>query len=316
MRPEEARYLAQRLAQAERGIARPRQTGINRRVRTCARCGKTGLDKTIEIKMPNGEVLHYGTECAGFIMQNDSAHMPEEHEDESEYEDDAEDGDGAEVDEEEDIEEEIVPFSRYEPKGYQHYRSEDVPIPPLPHAADDLSAENFDARYQIGDVIFDASNGIGNVPNNRNVRHLGFGAIVKPSKFLVLCPSLDTESERPDPLYVLEEGRLNPGWAPPILYIDTTDALVTGHEGRHRCKAFESINPKESILVHFFLKGGFRARNLNKEILKKINEGLFNQSFFNELTSEQMKDPEQKKKYFVKGPIFSEVFLGRERIKM
>jgi hypothetical protein len=239
--------------------------------------------------------------------------MPQEDEvsgDEDESGD--EEMDEAEEEEMEEEEEELVPMSRYAPPDYQPYHSQGAPLPPLPHAEDDLSIENFDTRYQIRDVIFDTRTGMGAVLNNRDVRRLGFGALVAPSKFLALCPPFD-----PDPnLLRLEEGMLDPGWGPPFLIIDITDMVVTGHEGRHRSKLFATKYPDQKILVHFFLKGGIQARDVNKDLLKKMNAGLYNQEFYSKLTSQQREDPAQKKKYFVKGPIFSEIFLMRERIKL
>jgi len=316
MRPEDKRYMAMRLREAELGVARPKPTGLSQKFRTCDKCGKTGLDKTIEIKMPDGTTFHYGTECARFILQDRSNEpsldeLEEQEDDSSEGSEELDEEDNSEIEEFE--EEELIPTSQYEPKEYEPYESAYIPPSPLPNAADKLSVDNFDTRFQIGGVIFDTREGLGHTPEHANVRYLGFGALMNPSKFLELCTPRGELRE--DDVSRLEDGRLNPGWSPPMLCIDITDGTVTGHEGGNRVSLFQKMNPSEKILVHFLVIGGVRARDLSKESIKKINQGLVGESFFSQLTSEQKKDPAQKKKYFVKGPVLSEAFLNREQIK-
>ena len=42
--------------------------GITDAVHTCDCCGKKNLKKAVELETPDGETVHYGTDCAGAAL--------------------------------------------------------------------------------------------------------------------------------------------------------------------------------------------------------------------------------------------------------
>jgi hypothetical protein len=172
------------------------------------------------------------------------------------------------------------------------------------------SIENFDARYRICDVVFDSSNGIGALGLNENIRYMGFAVLMKPVTFLKLAEELIYPNELS--FHLLKEAQeTQQGWGPPKLTVDMDSLMVKGHEGRHRNILFRRMC-SENILVHIESTGTkreLRARNITNEMLEKINMGLFSEPYYNRLMPEQHLDPFWQKRYFVKGPLFSEVFI-------
>lgn len=229
---------------------------------------------------------------------------PEESEEtEEESEETEEDSEPDEVEEELDIEEPL-----YTSK-YKYYADE------LPNAADPLSIDNFDKTYQICEVIFNNIDlrGVGATGNNAEIRYMGFGVMMTPEIFLKLASTL--EHPTPGSLNNLENKRLNPGWGTPMLYIDAEKGIVTGHEGRHRAIVFAKLCPNRKFLVHIKPHGKYemRARDVTKEIINKINRGMFSQN----ITLEKMfrkgqSDEEWTKECYVKGPLFSDVYLDKK----
>jgi len=343
MKPGDREYLAQRLNEARRGVERPKIMGINRSIKTCSHCGKSGLDKTVEVRMPNGSVAYYGSECADQIRKINQAKseadyriaignpsvVPGEERSAQEEEDDADD-EAEEGDEDDDADDEddadddaddadedgppvnpyADPNNPYTAPGYGNYYAA---IDPLPHAEAGLSIDNFDKRFQMGDVIFDSTHGSGAIPDNANIRYMGFGVLMLPKKFLSLVLPLngvyDTSIKH------LLDHKLDPGWGPPMIYVDFVKGVVVGHEGRHRVTAFSRVHPGKPLLVHIVPRSmpEMRARHITKEILKKASKGLFSEEYHN-LSDAERSDPFWKKAKFVNGPLFSEVFLGSQQI--
>jgi len=368
MKPGDREYLAQRLNEARRGVQRPKVMGTNRSVKTCSHCGKSGLDKTIEVRMPNGAVAYFGSECVDQIRKlnqveaeanyritvgnpivsspNDGADDGSDGEDEGEdgeegegeegdegdYEGDEDDGgDGEDGDSDDEGDEDgadgndaganpyrdgspINPYADpnnpYTAKGFGNYYAA---IDPLPHAEAPLSIDNFDKRFQIGDVILDSMHGSGATGNNANIRYMGFGVLMLPKKFISLVLPLNGVYDTS--VKFLMDHKLDPGWGPPMLYVDLVKGIVVGHEGRHRVTAFSRVHPGKPILVHMLSQSNpeIRARSITKEMLKKAKNGLFSQEYHN-LNEEERSDPNQKKAKFVSGPLFSTVFLGSQQI--
>lgn len=54
-----------------------------------------------------------------------------------------------------------------------------------------LTIDSFDKKYSIpcrqGEILFDCEHGAGAAPNNSNIRYMGFGAMMRPSRFLELA---------------------------------------------------------------------------------------------------------------------------------
>jgi len=360
MRPETRDYLAQRLNEARRGIVRPKVMGINRGVTTCSHCGKSGLDKTVEVRMPDGAVSYFGSECADHLRDaydqnatnasaNDSlidqanfqanlrrqakiaqiqanasatgtSGADDEYEDDD-ADDDGADDDGADDDTEDDdtddpdVDPEASVTARYT-QDYGANFGKRYSADPLPHAESPLSIDNFDKRFQICDVIFDAEHGRGSTGNNANIRYMGFGALMVPKKFLSLAMRLNGVYDAS--IKHLIEKKRDPGWGPPMLYVDFDTGTVTGHEGRHRVTAFATECKNQPIIVHVIPRSAtkqMRAHDINKDMLKKANRGLFPEEFYN-LTDTEKSDPNTKKRLFVEGPVFRTVFLQNQQIDL
>lgn len=363
MKPGDREYLAQRLNEARRGIQRPKVMGTNRSVKTCSHCGKSGLDKTIEVRMPNGSVAYFGSECADQIRKLNQAEAETNYriaignpvvsdpgadadeedadnedgadeDDEGDYDGD-ENGDGDDGDDDADGEDHedgaaesvaganpyrdgspINPYADpdnpYTARGYGNYYAA---IDPLPHAEAPLSIDNFDKRFQIGDVILDSMHGSGATGNNANIRYMGFGVLMLPKKFVSLALPINGVYDAS--VKFLMDHKLDPGWGPPMLYVDLVKGIVTGHEGRHRVTAFSRVHPGKPILVHVVSRSTpeIRAKSITKDMLKKAKNGLFSEEYSN-LTEEERSDPNQKKAKFVSGPLFSTVFLGSQQIDL
>ena len=62
-------YLAAKLAEKRAGQGPIRVIGLTDKVHVCDHCGKSDLAKTIEVSMPDGRVMHLGTDCAKAIRE-------------------------------------------------------------------------------------------------------------------------------------------------------------------------------------------------------------------------------------------------------
>jgi hypothetical protein len=334
MKPETTQYLASRLNEARRGTKRPKVVGYSKKHHTCDHCGKTGLDRTVEIELPDGSIAHFGSECADRAKslqykpskvadKSDPIEEDDEGEESEESEDEVEDDDDEEEDVEEDEESEEEEF---EPFFKSANRSE-VYIDPLPHVAGLPTIDNFDTRYQICDIIFDSDKGVGATGNNDNIRYMGFAVMMKPQIFLNLCYDLYPQGgPRPGTLEHLKNTMLDPGWGPPMLYVNMDSGQVIGHEGRHRAFVFKEKCPDMEMLVHIKPSGTnreLRARDITKDMLNKMNKGLFCEEFL-KMSEEMRKDERWKKHHFVKGSswdipgapkLFSKVFLDEKQGK-
>ncbi len=134
-------------------------------------------------------------------------------------------------------------------------------------------------HYKIGDLTFSASKGLGSVPNNQNVWYMGFVGFMKPSVFLSLALSDDGAQE---PTSHELEKLAKDGYAIGIPFFDIEIdedgndlPKIKGHEGRGRMRMIQRILGDEPIPVHFFLRGGMRARNLTQEMIDEIKQGMY-----------------------------------------
>jgi hypothetical protein len=327
MKQQTAEYLTSRLNEARRGVKRPKVLGYSKKHRTCDHCGKTGLERTVEIELPDGSISHFGSECADRVKalkyeptrdKSDPIEPDEdvsEEEDEGEVEDEGEDDieggdDGEEVDEEEDLGIEFDDEAFQKPIDKNLYYAD-----PLPHVEGKVDIDNFDKKYQICNIIFDSKNGVGSTGNNDNIRYMGFGVMMKPKVFLDLCFDLYRDGgPREKTLEHLKDSMLVPGWGPSMLYVDIDSGQVVGHEGRHRALVFKEKCPDMEMLVHIKPSGTnreLRSRNITKDMLNKMNRGLFTEQF-KSLTPEQQASEYWKKHHYVKGKLFSTVFLDQK----
>lgn len=117
-------------------------------------------------------------------------------------------------------------------------------------------------------VRVDNDEGIGNVPDNRNVDYLGFVVHMKPRDFLALNParSIDRQVDSIDHLrshvaagHPIASPFLSPSWDEA-----RGEWRVIQHEGRGRMLVAHEEDPEQEIPVHVFPRGGMRARHLDR----------------------------------------------------
>jgi hypothetical protein len=133
------------------------------------------------------------------------------------------------------------------------------------------SAGHAQEPTNFGTVTIDNRDGLGAVPNNRNVGYLGFTVHMKPIDFLNLNPE---RGEDKGIGQVEKHVRSGGSIGSPFLSVDwNTDDnsgdlsssgnwRVTSHEGRARMLALHNVQPDVAVPVHVFPNGGIRARHL------------------------------------------------------
>lgn len=148
------------------------------------------------------------------------------------------------------------------------------------------SAKNIDDRYTVDGVAFDTSVGLGAVPNNQDVRYLGFVVEMTPSDFLHLA-AMGDRGETADQLVPLIKQKVPLG--PPMLklnvHVEDNDkkplAIVASHEGRGRMVALQKLGlGSTKFPVHITLNSGLRAHSLNEKFFEKLrDEGIVPEDF-------------------------------------
>jgi hypothetical protein len=142
------------------------------------------------------------------------------------------------------------------------------------------------------DSFIDNVNGWGSIPYNQNINYMGLKVKMKPSVFLSLAATLNTETSATDIAnHLKNSGKIGS----PFLNIKTpiewsendpsTPATVTGHEGRNRMLAIMRVHGDNPVETHLFFSGGIsRARHLTKEIIKSVNSNLYAEKTHNLLS--------------------------------
>ena len=104
------------------------------------------------------------------------------------------------------------------------------------------------------DIMWDAYDGIGQVPYNIEVARgsKGFVKMMYPQEFRDLClPGVSDEETAPYAIEAVKEGLT---FGQPMLYLKWLENkqkwIVTGHEGRSRSVAFETLFPDQQMTVH------------------------------------------------------------------
>ena len=157
------------------------------------------------------------------------------------------------------------------------------------------SPQNTQRKSQVGKIIFDQKNGVGQVPLNQNVDYRGFTAMMRPSKFLELAADLEKPKESSLD-YIRQSVDEGKGVGSPFLNLDFETGKVKSHDGRHRMMVIQEKNGDVPVPVHIFGKGEQRARLLDEE---KIN------AFASNLTSEDGRQSSNN---------FSEAFLDEAAV--
>lgn len=140
------------------------------------------------------------------------------------------------------------------------------------------NAQNIDKAYQVGKVKFDCEHGLGAVPNNQDVKYLGFVMMIAPSIFLSLAGQGDREHTAQALAQEILKGT---SLGPPFLDINVNPEFyegaplkvkITGHEGRGRMGAIIQVNGDIPVPVHMILRGGDRARHLSPEFFTQLKD--------------------------------------------
>lgn len=134
-------------------------------------------------------------------------------------------------------------------------------------------------EYKIGEITFSGSKGFGSVPNNANVNYMGFIVFMKPSTFMSLA--LDDEGAQEGTSRDLEKF-MKEGYAIGIPWFSirfaedgNTLPKITGHEGRGRMRMIRRVLGDEPIPVHMFPTGGMRSRDITKDMVDEVKQGIF-----------------------------------------
>lgn len=165
-----------------------------------------------------------------------------------------------------------------------YYKGKNLPLEEIRQLSTP-SPQNFESSYRVGDVYFNNAQGMGAVPDNRNVEYKGFVSFLTPKEFLQLAANHNGQREESvnDLKKAISEGY--PIGAPfiDIILADINEggyANVVGHEGRARMIALSklmsenvmNLDPSSKFPVHFFLRDGLRSRHINDEMIASMKE--------------------------------------------
>lgn len=153
-----------------------------------------------------------------------------------------------------------------------------------------ISHATAEKAYKIigaGIVIpVDNKDGMGEVPDNRNVLYKGFVVHMSPATFLSLVrPSVGTEKQGEK---IARRIRSGSAIGNPFLELDIkgffdhdnyAQAIVVDHEGRNRVAALASLGVLE-FPVHVFLSGRYRAKDVKdaKDFIDYLQAGIVSQT--------------------------------------
>lgn len=147
-------------------------------------------------------------------------------------------------------------------------------------------------KFKFDGIVYNNDEGLGQVPFNSNVLYMGFAAIISADDFLKLALKADRkESAQKFADMIIDE---DVEIASPFLELaimededgkestnNPSGVRVAGHEGRGRALAIKMLSEgyrkedqKEKVsgdvMVHFFMKYGFRARDLGDGFFEYI----------------------------------------------
>lgn len=136
----------------------------------------------------------------------------------------------------------------------------------------------YEGQQKVGKVLFDSKDGMGAVPNNRNVAYKGFVAWMKPRDFLGLNPERAAKHAADTVKAVtkaIDEGK---PIGPPFLSVklvkegeNAGSFQVFNHEGRGRMAAINDIDPDTPVPVHIFGSGGIdRGRDITPKMMEDL----------------------------------------------
>jgi len=144
----------------------------------------------------------------------------------------------------------------------------------------------------VTELNIDNVKGWGSTPNNQDVDYMGIRVQMLPSVFLKLAHHLPIDKSVEKKLSAMKQhNEQGGGFGAPMLYIIVPDewrtgdftstAYVQGHEGRHRMNAQLEIEGNKPVETHLLLRGNnieWRNRNINKEVLQRLNQDMESES--------------------------------------
>ena len=182
-------------------------------------------------------------------------------------------------------------YVQYMGDGDYAYRSMEVYSPktvdhPLLRTWERAGIQNGNPAV-VQEALIDNQKGWGNVPNNQNVDYLGLRVQMKPSTFLKLATPLsrsDATSSDAIKQHLANDGAIASPWL--IVKIPSAwenhdyskPALIVGHEGRNRMTALQELEGDSPVEVHLFFSGGMRARHIQPDWTKQLNQRLIPQT--------------------------------------
>jgi hypothetical protein len=146
-----------------------------------------------------------------------------------------------------------------------------------PDEIGNVTIDNVETQYRVGDVIFDNKNGLGATPNNREVNYFGFTTTMTISSFLKLAADHGGRREESaiDLRDLIKQGY---GIATPMLYLRVQNLgendmtiEVSGHEGRARSICCQKYFNLTDLPVQI-IPTGFRSKHMTDKIIDQINK--------------------------------------------
>jgi hypothetical protein len=141
------------------------------------------------------------------------------------------------------------------------------------------SPQNIEDRFRVGDIAFDATKGLGNVPLNSNVDYMGFTAFMSPKTFLELAAPADRKEDAEKIEKLIRD---HAPLGTPFLLADFNDEeyeqgeplrfKIVGHEGRGRMNAVAAVNGMDSMVPVNVFPRGIRARNLSEKFFHDLKQ--------------------------------------------
>lgn len=138
------------------------------------------------------------------------------------------------------------------------------------------SSKEMLATSQLPSPVVDAG-GMGGIPMNTNIDHLGLRVSMTPMKFLQLAERLTLDMDSQYFLKLRKKLRTGTPMAQPYLELREEGGtfVVVHHNGRHRMHAIQSIRrwKNEPIEVHIVIQG-YRHHAITDNMRRRIMESI------------------------------------------
>jgi hypothetical protein len=151
---------------------------------------------------------------------------------------------------------------------------------PTTNKGTEVKANNFEGNVQriseLEGVKYDQEHGLGQVPDNQNVKYLGFAVQMSADQFLKLAANRDFNKSS-SVEHIIEHIKNGGAIGSPFLSIDMHKPIpeVKNHEGRTRVEAISRLYGKTTkVLVHVFLYGGDRAHHITLNDIVRAHDTM------------------------------------------